>query len=128
LSSNPAAWPSGQAERIARFIERERRIALATRPLCHALGQTEHYTDLRGVNHPLSAMRAAEASLVLALLERHTATLHRGEFAEHLLRLEETSWQPRAAVATYGQLIATAAEDWLCQTPLHRALTQRTGE
>ena len=70
-------------------MEREARVALATQPLRQALNQREHYTDLRGVNHPLSDMSAAEASLVLALLERHAVTLHRGELAEHLLRLEE---------------------------------------
>ena len=80
------------------------------------------------MNHPLSGMSAAEASLVLALLERHAVTLHRGELAEHLLRLDENAWQPATAVEAYRALAATAAEDWLRQTPLHRALTERTGQ
>ena len=110
------------------WIECEARIAAATQPLRQALNQREQYTDLRGVNHPLSGMSAAEASLVLALLERHAATLHRGELAEHLLGLEENSWEPTAAVEAYGVLAATPAEAWLRQTPLHRALTERTGQ
>jgi hypothetical protein len=110
------------------WIEREARVAAATQPLRRALNQREHYTDLRGVDHPLSAMSAAEALLVVAMLERHAVTLHRGELAEHLLRLEERSWQPEAAVEAYGTLAATVAEDWLRQTALHRALTERTGQ
>jgi hypothetical protein len=110
------------------WVEREARVARETQSLRQSLNQHEHYTDLRGVNHPLSEMSAAEASLVLALLERHVVTLHRGEVAEHLLGLEESAWQPEAAVEAYGVLAATAAEDWLRQTPLHRALTERTGQ
>ena len=110
------------------WVEREARVALETQPLRRALKQREQYTDLRGVNHPLSDMSAAEASLVLALLERHVVTLHRGELAEHLLRLEENSWWPMAAVEAYRSLAITPAADWLSQTPLHRALIERTGQ
>jgi hypothetical protein len=109
-------------------MKREAQTAVATQPLRQALNQCENYTDLRGVNHPLASMSAAEASLVLALLERHAKTLHRGELAEHLLGLEENSWAPMAAVEAYGVLAATAAEDWLRQTPLHRALIERSGQ
>ena len=110
------------------WLEREARVALATQPLRQALRQREHYTDLRGVNHLLSEMSAAEASLVLALLGRHAVTLHRGELAERLLRLDENAWQPATAAEAYRGLAATAAEDWLRQTPLHGALTERTGQ
>jgi hypothetical protein len=124
--------PSGRAARptlLSRgWVEREARVARETQPLRQALNQREHYTDLRGVNHPLSEMSAAEASLVMALLERHAATLHRGELAEYLLALEGNSWQPMAAVEAYGVLAATVAEDWLRRTPLHRALTERIGQ
>ena len=51
----------------------------------HALSQSERYTDLRGERYPLAAMSGAEALLVLALLERHAETLHRGELGEQLL-------------------------------------------
>ena len=80
------------------------------------------------MKHSLSEMSAAEASLVLALLERHAVTLHRGELAEHLLRLEENSWWPMAAVEAYRSLAITPAADWLRQTPLHRALIERTSQ
>ena len=124
--------PSGRAVRptllLRGWVQREARVAGATEPLRRALSQREHYTDLRGVNHPLSEMSAAEASLVLALLERHAVTLHRGELAEHLLGLEENSWWPMAAVEAYRSLAITPAADWLRQTPLHRALTERTGQ
>ena len=115
-------------EPLRGWLGREARVARATQPLRQALSQCEHYTDLRGVNHPLSGMSAAETSLVLALLERHAVTLHRGELAEYLLRLDENASQPGTAVEAYGALAATAAEDWLRQTPLHRALTERTGQ
>jgi hypothetical protein len=124
--------PSGRAVRpmlLSRgWVEREARVARETQPLRRALKQREHYTDLRGVNHPLSEMSAAEASLVLALLERHAVTVHRGDVADRLLRLAETSWQPPAAVESYRALAATGAHDWLRQMPLHRALTERMGE
>ena len=128
MTADPSGRTVAAASLLRGWIEREARVAVATQPLRRALNQRNHYTDLRGVNHPLSAMSAAEASLVLALLERHAVTLHRGELAEHLLRLEERSWQPETAVEAYGALATTAAEDWLRQTPLHRALTERTGQ
>ena len=74
----------GTPHPLAKWLERETRIAAVTRPLRHALDQREHYTDLRGERHPLASMSAAEALLVLALLERHASTLHRGELGEHL--------------------------------------------
>ena len=124
--------PSGRAVRptlLSRgWLQREARVARETQPLRQALNQREHYTDLRGVNHRLSEMSAGEASLVLALLERHAVTLHRGELAEHLLRLEENSWWPMAAVEAYRSLSITPAADWLRQMPLHRALIERGGQ
>ena len=74
--------PAEARHAIASRFERDAWIAEQTRPLRAALGQTEHYTDLRGHRHPLDAMTAAEALLVLALLERHAETLHRGELGE----------------------------------------------
>lgn len=128
MTADPSARTVDATARLRGWVERESRVALATQPLRHALNQREHYTDLRGINHPLSDMTAAEASLVLALLERHAPTLHRGELAEHLLRLDNNSREPAAAVEAYGTLATTAAEDWLRQTPLHCALTERTGQ
>ena len=55
-------------------------------------------------------------------------TLHRGELAEHLRELRANACQPVAGVEAYRALTATAAHDWLRQTPLHRALTERTGQ
>ena len=127
MTADPSGRTVAAASLLRGWMEREARVAVATQPLRQALNQRNHYTDLRGVNHPLSEMSAEEASLVLALLERHAVTLHRGELAEHLLRLEESAW-PEAAVEAHGALAATAAEDWLRQTPLHRALTERTGQ
>ena len=128
MTADPSGRTVAAASLLRRWIEREARVAVATQPLRRALNQREHYTDLRGVHHPLSAMSIAEASLVLALLERHAITLHRGELAEHLLRLEEPCWQSETAVEGYGTLATTAAEDWLRQTPLHHALTERTSQ
>jgi hypothetical protein len=128
MTVDPSSGAVRPTSRLRDWVEREARVALATKPLRQALNQREHYTDLRGVNHPLSDMSAAEASLVLALLERHADTLHRGALAEHLLGLEENAWQPTAAVEAYGLLAATPAEAWLRQTPLHGALTERAGQ
>ncbi len=94
MTADPSARTVDATARLRGWVERESRVALATQPLRHALNQREHYTDLRGINHPLSDMTAAEASLVLALLERHAPTLHRGELAEHLLRLDNNSREP----------------------------------
>ena len=113
MTADPSGRTAPAGSLVRGWLEREARVALETQPLRQALNQREHYTDLRGVNHPLSDMSAAEASLVLALLERHAETLHRGELAEHLLALEENSWEPMAAVEAYGVLAATAAQDWL---------------
>ena len=90
MTADPSGRTVAAASLLRGWMEREARVAVATQPLRQALNQRNHYTDLRGVNHPLSEMSAAEASLVLALLERHAVTLHRGELAEHLLRLEES--------------------------------------
>jgi hypothetical protein len=109
-------------------IERERRIAKATRPIRKALGQAEHYTDMRGMNHPLAQMSATEAVVVLALLERHALTLYRGEIAQHLLDVDPSPRAEQTAAAAYCRLCAASAEDWLRQTPLHRALTERAGQ
>ena len=128
MTVDPSGRTVAAASLLRGWMKREARIAVATQPLRRALDQREHYTDLRGVNHPLSEMSAAEASLVLALLERHAGTLHRGELAEHLLGLEENSWWPMAAVEAYRSLAITPAADWLRQTQLHRALTGRTGQ
>jgi hypothetical protein len=128
MTADPSARTVAAASLLRGWIEREARIAIATQSLRRALDQRERYTDLRGVDHPLADMSAAEASLVLALLDRHAVTLHRGELAEHLLRLEENSWEPKAAVEAYGVLAATAAEDWLRRTPLHRALIECSGQ
>ena len=111
-------------------LEREARIARETRPLRHALRQTEHYTDLRGHHHPLAAMSAAEALLVLALLERHAGTLHRGELGEHLVNAigAPSDAGRHGAIEAGRQEASLDAPEWLRQTPLHRALTQRASQ
>jgi hypothetical protein len=112
-------------------LEREARIAQETRPLRHALRQTERYTDLRAHHHPLAAMSAAEALLVLALLERHAETLHRGELAEHLVNAiigAPSDASRHGAIEAGRQEASLDAPEWLRQTPLHRALTQRASQ
>ena len=111
--------------RIDQSIERARRVAEATRPLRSALNQGEHYTDLRGVDHPLSQMCAAEALLVLVLLERHAGTLHRGELAERLLN---PGAERQRVDRTPRELTAIEPSEWLRRTPLHHALTERASQ
>lgn len=100
------------------WLERELRIATGTRPLRDALLQAERY---RG--HSVARMSASEALLVLALLERHAAALHRGELAECL-----TYPDPREVQDLHRALAGLSARQWLRATPLHRALTQRASQ
>ena len=74
-------------------------------------------------------MSGAEALLVLALLERHAETLHRGELAEQLLTAAGAGDGERAQAIEAGRQVAsTSAAQWLRQTPLHRALKQRASQ
>ena len=114
------------AAQLRAVMGREARIAEQTRPLRAALGQREHYVDLRGHQHPVRAMSAAEALLVLALLERHAETLHRGELAEQLLHAAPIAApERREAIEAHRRIATNSAAQWLRATPLHRALTER---
>ena len=73
-------------------------------------------------------MSAAEALLVLALLERHASTLHRGELGEHLLRPNQPSAEQETLDRAHRRLAAISATEWLHQTPLYRALTERASQ
>ena len=66
-------------------------------------------------------MSAAEALLVLALLERHAETLHHSELSQ-----PAESWD-RTVIEARPHASMTAAE-WLRQTPLHHALTERASQ
>jgi hypothetical protein len=128
MSANRRLAMSPAAE-LQAAVEREVRIAEQTRPLRAALKQTEHYTDLRGVPHPLTQMSGAEALLVLALLERHAETLHRGELGEQLLVAAAREGRERhQAIEAHHQLASLTATGWLRATPLHRALTKRASQ
>ena len=71
-------------------------------------------------------MSAAEALLVLALLERHAQTLHRGELGEQLQHAARASGREREqALETGRELASLSAAQWLRGTPLHRALVER---
>ena len=128
MNVDPSAGAVATRCAVCGWVEREARLALATQPLRRALNQREHYTDLRGVNHPLSDMTVPEVSLVLAVLETHAATLHRGELAERLVLLAAANGPRPKAIEAYAGLAAAAAEDWLRQTPLHRALSERAAQ
>ena len=124
-----ATHPAATARLAAALAEREARIAAETRPLRHALRQTERYTDLRGQTYMLATMSAAEALLVLALLERHAETLHRGELGEHLLTAAQAGDGERQKAIEAGRQVASIdAATWLRETPLHRALKQRASQ
>ena len=117
----------GSPGRLAGWLEGETRIAIATRPVRESLTQREHYTDMRGEPHPLATMSSAEALLVLALLERHATTLHRGELGEYLLHRYPQRGQETFDEA-HRQLACISAAEWLRRTPLHRALTERASQ
>jgi hypothetical protein len=117
---------SAATEALEKVLERSARLAETTRPVRHALRQSERYTDLRGEHHPLQRMSSPEALLILALLERHAETLHRGELGEHLLQVAHASEHEREQAIEAGRHTASlSAAQWLRQTPLHRALTER---
>jgi hypothetical protein len=128
MSTHPRPAISAAAALDA-AVQREVRIAEQTRPLRAALGQSERYTDLRGEHYPLAAMSGAEALLVLALLERHAETLHRGELGEQLLHAAEHTGRERdAAIHTHRRIASTSAAEWLRTTPLHRVLIERASQ
>ena len=115
--------PGATTPLAAALVARDARMAAQTRPLRRALRQTERYTDLRGQSYPLASMSGAEALLVLALLERHAETLHRGELAEHLLHgVANEAAERQAAIEAHHRVASTSAAHWRGQTPLHRAL------
>ncbi len=99
----------------ADWLERELKIAAGTAPLRDTLAQAEHYAG-----HLVSQMSATEALIVLALLERHASTLHRGALAECLIAPE-----PAQIAELHRELRSISAQQWLCATPLHHALTER---
>ena len=115
------------ATELYAMMREDAQIADETRPLRAALKKAEHYTDLRGRRHPLAAMSASEALLVLALLERHAETLHRGELAERLLNAAAATsdTERRDAIDAGRQAASISAATWLRQTPLYRALAER---
>jgi hypothetical protein len=116
-------------EALEQVLERSARLAETTRPVRDALWQSERYTDLRGQHYPLQSMSGPEALLVLALLERHAETLHRGELGEHLLRIAHGSEREREQAIDAGRHTASiSAARWLRDTPLHRALTERASQ
>lgn len=128
---NPDPVPTrarGTPHPLEEWLERETRIAAVTRPVRRALGDREHHTDLRGDRHPLRNMSSAEALLVLALLERHASTLHRGELGNYLLRPDPRSAEQKTLDRAHRRLAAMSATKWVHQTPLYRALTERASQ
>ena len=118
----------GTPRTLQQWLEPETRIAAATRRTRHALAQREQYTDLRGKRHPLSAINANEAALVLASLDRHAALLHRGELGEYLLRPYPQRRAHETLDEQHRRLAATNAIEWLHRTPLYRALKERASQ
>jgi hypothetical protein len=120
---------SAAVEALETVLARSAQLAEATWPLRHALTQTDCYTDLRDRQQLLAAMSAAEALLVLALLERHAETLQRGELGEQLLRAAHGSEREREQAIDAGRHTASlSAARWLRDMPLHRALTERASQ
>ena len=75
----PAARP------MRAWLERETRLALATRALRAQLADPDAWTDHRGRRHAIEAMSPDEARVVMRLLRRRARGLHRGAVAEYLL-------------------------------------------
>ena len=118
----------GAGDPLQQWLERETRIAAATRPIRRALDQHERYTDRRGTRHPLAGMSSEEAALTLAFLDRHARLLHRGELGKYLLRPYPQRRAQHALDEQHRRLAATSAADWLRRTRLYRALTERAGQ
>ena len=72
-------------ERTRAWLERETRLALATRTLRAQLADPDAWTDHRGRRHPVEEMSREEAGVVMRLLRRRARGLHRGAVAEYLL-------------------------------------------
>ena len=118
----------GAPDPLQQWLERETRIAAATRPIRQALAQRRHYTDLRVQQHPVAQMSSEEAALALNLLKQHARLLHRGELGEYLLRPYPHRQQQETLDEQHRQLAATSAADWIRKTALYRALTERASQ
>ena len=113
-------------DRTRAWLERETRLALATRTLRAQLADPDAWTDHRGRRHPIEAMSADEARVVMRLLRRRARGLHRGAVAEYLLAPYPHRRHPQPVVdAAHQQLADTDPQTWLRATPLVRALTDR---
>src|SRR5512132_2875264 len=129
---NPApTTPTGPAPRdapgarVSEWLERETRLALATRTLRAQLADPDAWTDHRG-RHPIEEMSPDEARVVMRLLRRRARGLHRGAVAEYLLAPYPHRQHPQPVVdAAHQQLADTNPQTWLRATPLMRALKDR---
>ena len=130
---NPApTTPTGPAPRdapgarVSEWLERETRLALATRAMRAQLADPDAWTDHRGRRHPVEAMSPDEARVVMRLLRRRARGLHRGAVAEYLLAPYPHRQHPQVLVdAAHQQLADADPHAWLNKTPLMRALTRR---
>jgi hypothetical protein len=125
---NGALHGSGD-ERLAALraaIAADMRLATRTKAVREELGQTDRYTDRRGVSVPVWSLTGEEAQAALQRLSRHATRLHRAALAAYLTRR-----YPRPDQAEVDRELAalstTTATDWLRSQPLYRALEQRAG-
>ena len=113
-------------DRTRAWLERETRLALATRTLRAQLADPDAWTDHRGRRHPIDDMSPDKALVVMRLLRRRARGLHRGAVAEYLLAPYPHRQHPQALVdAAHQQLADADPQAWLNKTPLIRALTRR---
>jgi hypothetical protein len=117
--------PTGALARPAGAIERDLRVASATRRVRRELGQAEHFTDERGVRLPVRAMSHAEAQAVLWRLRANAARLHRGELGAYLLRRYPHPTAQAVLDEYLSHVAAIGPVEWLESRPLYRALTER---
>ena len=116
------APPGAPRTQMSVWLERETRLAFATRPLRAQLADPDAFTDRRGHRHAIAEMSADEAHVVMRLLRRRARALHRGAVAEYLLAPYPNPTHPQPVVdAAHQQLVDTDPQVWINQTPLMRA-------
>ena len=113
-------------DRTRAWLERETRLALATRTLRAQLADPDAWSDRHGRRHAVEEMSGEEAAVLVRLLRRRARGLHRGAVAEYLLAPYPHREHPQALVdAAHQQLADADPQAWLNKTPLMRALTRR---
>ena len=124
LDPVPSVARPRHTDPLAKWLERETRIAAVTRPLRHALGQQRalHRPARRAPPARGDERRRGAARARAARAPRRDAASRRARRTPADRRPSRRGERARA-IDGRPQVASTSAAEWLRQTPLHRALT-----